>query len=145
MADATIVKTRPTNHYWQHCGPQKWDLSSQTKVARQSRIDWLKTLSRTPLPSGPYPFHVAGRGWFKGHIYDDRYQACYVLREDLNLDVQIFEVTRTLMVVSSNVFSSKIRRRLSVSALANPNYGPFSKHRIQKSSNKKLPPGNTET
>ena len=96
MADATIVKTRPTNEYWQHCGPQKWDLSKQTEEARQSRIDWLKTLNRTPLPSGPYPFHVAFRGWFKGHIDDERYQACYVLREDLNLDVQIFEVTRSL-------------------------------------------------
>lgn len=96
MADATIVKTRPTNEYWQHCGPQKWDLSKQTEEARQSRIDWLKTLNRTPLPSGPYPFHVAFRGWFKGHIDDERYQACYVLREDLNLDVQIFKVTRSL-------------------------------------------------
>ena len=147
MADATIVKTPPTNQYWQHCGPQKFNLSKQTEEARQSRIDWLTTLVRTPLPSGPYPFNVAGRGWFKGYIYDERYQACYVLREDLNLDVQIFQVTRSLdgCVTNRVLIQDPMRRRISVSAFANPNYGPLTKHRIRKSTSKYLPHGNTET
>ena len=51
-------------------------------------------MCKTPLPSDPYPIHVPERGWFKGHICDERYQACYVIRKDLNLDVQIFEAIR---------------------------------------------------
>ena len=51
-------------------------------------------MCKTPLPSGPYPFHVSERGWFKGYIYDERYQVCFVIRKDLNLDVKIFEVIR---------------------------------------------------
>ena len=99
MADATTkVKTLPTNAQWQHCGPPdpqvKELLAKLNKTSKKSRIEWLKDLCMTPLPSGPYPFHIGSRGWFKGHIYDERYQACYVIRKDLNLDVRIFKVNR---------------------------------------------------
>ena len=99
MGDATTkVKTLPTNAQWQHCGPAdpqvKELLAKLNKTSKKSRIEWLKDLCKTPLPSGPYPFHVPKRGWFKGHICDERYQACYVIRKDLNLDVQIFEAIR---------------------------------------------------
>ena len=98
MANATtnIVKTDPTNVQWPHCGPPSPEvkklLSELNAVAKKSRIEWLKTLCAEPLPAGPFPFHLDDRGWFKGHIYDDRFRAFYVIRKDLNLDVQIFEV-----------------------------------------------------
>ena len=100
MADATtIVKTNPTNVQWVHCGPPdpqvKELLASLSRKAKNSRIEWLKDMCMKSLPSGPYPFHVDGRGWFKGHIFDNqRYQVCYVIRKDLNLDVQVFESIR---------------------------------------------------
>ena len=99
MADAIIVKTHPTNPHWDQCGPPHPDvkalLEGLSDESKKHRIDWLQTLCNTPLPSGPYPFHVVNRGWFKGYIYDERYQACYVMREDLNLDITIFEVMRS--------------------------------------------------
>ena len=100
MADATtIVQTNPTNVQWPHCGPPSPEvkelLATLNKKAKKSRIEWLTGLCMKPLPSGPFPFHVEGRGWFKGHILDiQRYQVCYVMRQDLNLDVQVFEAIR---------------------------------------------------
>ena len=98
MADATTIVTLPTNVQWPHCGPPdpevKKLLESLNKKARKSRIEWLKELCK-PLPTGPFPIHVEGRGWFKGHIMKPaRYQACLVMRKDLNLDVRVFEIIR---------------------------------------------------
>ena len=94
-----IVKTNPTNVQWPHCGPPSPEvkelLATLSRKAKKSRIEWLTGLCMKPLPSGPFPFHVEGRGWFKGHILDiQRYQVCYVMRKDLNLDVQVFEAIR---------------------------------------------------
>ena len=99
MAEATIeVKTLPTNPQWQYCGPpdpQVKDLLENLSIkSKKSRIEWLQQVCETPLPNGPYPFMVEERGWFKGHICDERFQACYVVRKDLNLDVKIFEKIR---------------------------------------------------
>ena len=99
MVDATTkVKTLPTNAQWKHCGPPNAEvkelLQKLNKESKKSRIEWLKNTCRTPLPSGPYPIHIESRGWTKGHICDERYQVCYVIRKDLNLDVQIFQTIR---------------------------------------------------
>ena len=70
-------------------------LSELNAVAKKSRIEWLKTLCAEPLPAGPFPFHLEDRGWFKGHIVaEKRYQVGLVIREDLNLDVQVYESIR---------------------------------------------------
>ena len=101
MANATtnIVKTDPTNVQWPHCGPPSPEvkklLSELNTVAKKSRIEWLKTLCAEPLPAGPFPFHLEDRGWFQGYIVQkERYQVGLVIREDLNLDVQVYESIR---------------------------------------------------
>lgn len=49
----------------------------------------------TPLPNGPYPLNdEEGMGWIKVYIYSPDYQACYVKRNDFNMDIKIFKVTR---------------------------------------------------
>lgn len=100
MADATtIVQTKPTNVQWPHCGPAgpevKDLLATLSRKAKKDRIEWLKEVCSKPLPSGPFPIHVEDRGWFKGHILKiERYRVFYVIRKDLNLDVQVFELIR---------------------------------------------------
>ena len=100
MANTTIAITTPTNKYWKHCGPPTTEMKEYLErlsgESKKSRIDWLQKVCRKEaLPSGPYPFHVANRGWFKGHIYDERFQPMYIMRDDLNLDVEIFQVVRS--------------------------------------------------
>ena len=94
----TVYKTAPTNKYHMYCGPPHAEmlkcLQNLDPVSKKSRIEWLQQLANTPLPSGPYPVLLSGRGWFQGFVCDPHYQACYVLRDDMNLDVEVFKILR---------------------------------------------------
>ena len=53
------------------------------------------TMHMTSLPNGTYPCNDEElMGWIKVYIYSPDYQACYVKRDDFNMDIKIFQVTR---------------------------------------------------
>ena len=45
------------------------------------------------MPYGPYPVLVRNHGWMKAYRNDTHYQACYLARDVLNLDVQMYRMT----------------------------------------------------
>lgn len=101
MADTShlkMYKTPATNEHFMQCGPPHEDmrkcLENLPEDSKKTRIQWLHSLMGTPLPSGPYPIHIKNRGWFHCYIRDPNYQACYVVRHDLNLDIAIYRVIR---------------------------------------------------
>ena len=44
------------------------------------------------MPAGPYPLYVHGYGWMKVYLHMEDYQAVYIPREDLNLDVDVLQI-----------------------------------------------------
>ena len=89
-------KVKFTNPEWKNLGPptgaKRHCLENLDPMAKKNRRKWQDNLSGTPLPSGPYPVFSSVIGWYKAHIYTREFQSCYVSREDVNLNIEIFHV-----------------------------------------------------
>ena len=96
VAAAMYRKHKPTNPNWNNFGKAEGEiekfLQNLNPEAKKDRRHWLKMYEGSAMSQGPYPVLVKGHGWMKVWVHTVHYQACYISRGDLNLDVQVFRM-----------------------------------------------------
>jgi len=90
-----MPRNHPTNPVWKNFGEAQGDLKHYLQnlgpIAKKDRKNWLKQYEMRTMSFGPYPLTMVGHGWMKAWITDQVYEACYIPRGDLNLDVTVMK------------------------------------------------------
>ena len=132
-------KHRPTNPLYNAFGEARGEIKRYLKnlkgEALRSRRQWLVLNEGNTMPHGPYPVMVRNHGWMQVFLHDAHYQASYLARGDLNLDVQMYryEFDKAGQITEKFIIGpdTKVPVTLSYSRKVQPQIGAF-QHLLRK-------------